>query len=386
MTESRTAFQENTRLLAGILLATVLSLPGGAHAAGEDNAADVIADADIAAGRKAFAQCAGCHAVGPGARNQFGPMLNGVTMRSAGSADGYAYSDAFSKAVEAGLTWDAGTLDAYIKAPMSFIAGTRMVYPGLADDVQRQNVIAYLQQIDTTGEGATIAEKPASSASGTAKTQEEARPLARDVSVPEHGVLHLGRPALPEEVAAWDIDVRPDGLGLPVGSGSVEEGGIIYDNACAACHGVFGEGEGRWPVLAGGFDSLTDERPEKTIGSYWPYLSTVFDYVRRAMPFGNARSLSDDEVYALTAYLLYLNDQVDDDFSLSSDNFASITMPNVDNFIDDNRSEEPQYANLVEPCMQDCIDGEATVTQRARILDVTPDNGDDDDAAGASID
>jgi cytochrome c len=246
-------------------------------------------------------------------------------------------------------------------------------------------VIAYLQQIDSAGVGAVPADdaSAADTADVKAVVQDEPHPLARDTIVPEHGVLHLGRVALPEEVAAWDIDVRPDGLGLPAGSGSVEVGGQIYDSQCASCHGVFGEGEGRWPVLAGGFDSLSDDRPEKTIGSYWPYLSTVFDYVRRAMPFGNARSLSDDDVYALTAYLLYLNDLADEDFTLSFDNFSSIVMPNVDNFIDDTRAEEPYYASVSEPCMHDCIVGKAKVTQRARILDVTPDGGDDDAAAGA---
>jgi cytochrome c len=147
----------------------------------------------------------------------------------------------------------------------------------------------------------------------------------------------------------------------------------IYDDQCAACHGDFGEGTGRWPVLAGGADTLLEERPEKTIGSYWPYLSTVFDYVRRAMPFGNARSLTDDEVYAVTAYLMYLNDLVDEDFELNSENFNDIRLPNEENFIADTRAEELIYRANVEPCMTDCIEGVATVSQRAQILDVTPD-------------
>ncbi|WP_329610507.1 c-type cytochrome [Jiella pelagia] len=121
--------------------------------------------------------------------------------------------------------------------------------------------------------------------------------------------------ATPDEVAAWDIDVRPDGKGLPVGKGTVSEGEAIFAEQCASCHGDFGEGRDRWPQLAGGFDTLTRDRPVKTVGSYWPYLSTVYDYVHRAMPFGNARSLSNDDVYALTAYVLYLNDiETDEDF------------------------------------------------------------------------
>ncbi len=140
----------------------------------------------------------------------------------------------------------------------------------------------------------------------------------------------LGRPATPEEIAAWDIDVRPDGAGLPDGSGDVTTGEQVFTDNCAVCHGVFGEGEGRWPVLMGGFGTLDGARPVKTVGSYWPYLSTVWDYVHRAMPFGAAQSLSDDEVYAVTAYLLYLNDIVDDDFVLSRENLAETHLPNED--------------------------------------------------------
>ncbi|MEM6944413.1 MAG: cytochrome c, partial [Pseudomonadota bacterium] len=120
----------------------------------------------------------------------------------------------------------------------------------------------------------------------------------------------LGREALPEEVSAWDIDIRPDGAGLPEGSGDVLTGEEIFAEQCAACHGDFGEGVDRWPVLAGGHETLADDRPVKTIGSYWPYLSTVYDYIYRAMPFGYAQSLAPDDVYAITAYLLYMNDVV----------------------------------------------------------------------------
>ncbi|SON57428.1 Cytochrome c, mono-and diheme variants [Hartmannibacter diazotrophicus] len=198
--------------------------------------------------------------------------------------------------------------------------------------------------------------------------------------------FHLGRVATPDEVAAWDIDVRPDGLGLPEGSGTVAQGEAIFDENCASCHGDFGEAVGRWPVLAGGQGTLKDDRPVKTIGSYWPYLSTVYDYIHRAMPFGNARSLSNDDVYALTAYVLYLNDVVtDEDFELSKSNFASIHMPNEKNFIPDDRDSEPQYANESEPCMTDCIPGKAKITMHAAVLDVTPEaNADKKDEAPAA--
>lgn len=185
----------------------------------------------------------------------------------------------------------------------------------------------------------------------------------------------LGRIATSEEIAAWDIDVRPDGKGLPAGQGSVADGEAIFAERCAACHGDFAEGVDRWPVLSGGFDSLTSDRPVKTIGSYWPYLSTVWDYIYRAMPFGEAQSLTPDEVYATTAFLLYANDLVDDEFVLSKENFLTVRLPNEANFIEDNRPDTPTLADG-EPCMTNCKTG-VKVTMRARVLDVTPDDDSD---------
>lgn len=182
--------------------------------------------------------------------------------------------------------------------------------------------------------------------------------------------LGLGRDATPGEIAAWDIDVRPDGQGLPEGSGSVAEGEAIYQEQCSSCHGVFGEGMGRWPALSGGEGTLTEDRPEKTIGSYWPFASTVYDYVHRAMPFGYAQSLSDDDVYAVTAYLLNLNYLVEDDFVLSRETLGEVEMPNHGNFFMDPRPDTPVY-DEGEPCMSDCKDA-PEITMRARVLDVTP--------------
>lgn len=197
------------------------------------------------------------------------------------------------------------------------------------------------------------------------------------------GQYGLGRPALPEEIAAWDKDVAPDGTGLPVGSGSVEVGEEVFAEQCAICHGDFAEGAGRWPVLAGGWDTLKAEHPVKTVGSYWPYLSTVYDYIYRAMPFGNAQSLTPDQTYAIVAYLLYMNDIVtDDEFELSKENFTSIRMPNEDGFIDDDRPDTPLVSE-VEPCMTNCKD-EVKITKRARIIDVTPE--DDGETAGINVD
>jgi cytochrome c len=186
--------------------------------------------------------------------------------------------------------------------------------------------------------------------------------------------LGLGAPATAGEIAGWDIDVRQDGKGLPPGKGTAARGEAIFLDQCAACHGDFAEGRDRWPVLAGGRGSLKDDRPEKTIGSYWESASTVFDYVRRAMPFGNAQSLSNDNLYAVVAYLLQMNDVIQDpDFELNQNNFTSIKMPNADGFYDDDRETTEKQFWHAKACMKDCK-AEATITKRAAILDVTPDS------------
>ncbi|WP_299737892.1 c-type cytochrome [uncultured Roseobacter sp.] len=181
----------------------------------------------------------------------------------------------------------------------------------------------------------------------------------------------LGRPALPEEIAAWDIDVRPDGTGLPAGSGDVLTGEEVFADQCAACHGDFAEGVDNWPKLAGGWDTLADDDPLKTVGSYWPHLSTAWDYVNRSMPFGAAQTLEADEVYAIVAYILYSNDLVDEDFVLSDENLASFTLPNAEGFIVDDRIEIEHSQWVGEPCMSDCKEA-VEVTMRAMVLDVTP--------------
>jgi cytochrome c len=187
--------------------------------------------------------------------------------------------------------------------------------------------------------------------------------------------IGLGRAATPEEIAGWDIDVRPDGHGLPPGKGTVKQGEETFIALCAACHGDFGEGKDRWPVLAGGLGSLKNDRPEKTIGSFWPHQSTIFDYVRRAMPFGNAQSLSNDELYGLTAYLLHMNDIIKDtSFELSQKNFLSIRMPNANAFYDDDREVAEKHFWNRKPCMKDCLKAPPKVVGRAQVLDVTPDN------------
>lgn len=185
------------------------------------------------------------------------------------------------------------------------------------------------------------------------------------------GDYGLGRPALPEEIAAWDVKIMPDGRGLPQGSGDVSTGEDVFAEHCAVCHGDFAEGIGNWPKLAGGADTLDRADPLKTVGSYWPHLSTAFDYVNRSMPFGNAQSLTPDEVYATIAYILYSNDLVGDDFTLSNENFTQVELPNTGGFIVDDRAVTEYAVWHGEPCMQNCKDS-VEITMHATVLDVTP--------------
>ena len=179
--------------------------------------------------------------------------------------------------------------------------------------------------------------------------------LACTAAGPAPAPLGVGRPALPAEIAAWNIDVRPDGQGLPPGHGTAAQGEALFQERCAACHGEFGEGAARWPVLAGGQGSLRSERPEKTIGSFWPNVSTVFDYVHRAMPYGNAQSLEPDETYAIVAYLLSLNDVIKDPGQeLNERNLAMIHLPNETAFYDDDRETTERAFWNRAACMHDC--------------------------------
>jgi mono/diheme cytochrome c family protein len=142
----------------------------------------------------------------------------------------------------------------------------------------------------------------------------------------------LGVPATPEQVSGWDISIGPDGEGLPPGSGTAREGAEIYAQKCLACHGANGAGQPN-DRLAGGQGTIADETPVKTVGSYWPYATTIFDYVRRAMPFTAPMSLTDDEVYALTAYILRINGIIGDADVIDADSLPRIEMPNRDNFV-----------------------------------------------------
>jgi S-disulfanyl-L-cysteine oxidoreductase SoxD len=154
----------------------------------------------------------------------------------------------------------------------------------------------------------------------------------------------LGRPATPEEITGWDIDVRADGQGLPSGSGSVRDGLKVYAERCAACHGDKGEGN---PMdrLVGGTGTLASANPVRTVGSFWPYATTLFDYVRRAMPFNAPESLTVDQVYAVCAYLLYLNQIVPAEAVLDAATLPKVRMPNRDGFTSpDPRPDVPRHA------------------------------------------
>jgi cytochrome c len=182
--------------------------------------------------------------------------------------------------------------------------------------------------------------------------------------------FNLGTLATAEQIAGWDIDVRPDGKGAPIGSGTAADGEEVYAERCGSCHGDFGEGIDRWPILAGGLGSLVTDDPVKTVGSYWPYASTVYDYVYRAMPFGEAQSLTHDETYQVVAYILYMSDVIDDEFVLSNETIGSVKMPNQNGFMLPDPRPDGQLVSA--PCMQNC-EVPTKIIGRARIIDVTPD-------------
>jgi cytochrome c len=142
----------------------------------------------------------------------------------------------------------------------------------------------------------------------------------------------LGENVSQADLVVVDYTIMPDGEGLPDGSGTAAEGAKVYQDNCLACHGASGK-DGLNDVLVGGHGSLTTDRPRKTVGSYWPYATTLFDYVHRAMPYQAPGSLSDDDVYAVTAYILYLNDVVDENDQLDADTLPDVRMPNRDNFV-----------------------------------------------------
>ena len=150
----------------------------------------------------------------------------------------------------------------------------------------------------------------------------------------------FGQPATEADIKAWDIDIAPDGLGLPHGRGTVQQGATLYAAKCAACHGSTGT-EGPKDRLVGGQGSLATEHPIKTIGSYWPYATTLYDYLFRAMPFTAPQSLTPDEVYSLVAWLLHQNGIISKDEVMDAQTLPTIRMPNRDGFLSDLRPDGP---------------------------------------------
>lgn len=156
----------------------------------------------------------------------------------------------------------------------------------------------------------------------------------------------IGRQASQAEIAAWNIDIDRDGHNLPPGRGSVAEGRSLFADQCASCHGVKGEG-GIGDRLVGGQGTLKADNPVKTVGSFWPYATTLFDYIRRAMPMNSPQSLTADQVYALSAYILSLNGIVPDEAVMDAASLAAVRMPNRDGFVDDPR---PDVKACSGPC------------------------------------
>ena len=142
----------------------------------------------------------------------------------------------------------------------------------------------------------------------------------------------LGVEATPAQIDAWALTILPDGSGLPAGSGTAAEGEIVYQQQCLVCHGAEGAGGPNDP-LVGGHENIGTAMPIKTLGSYWPYATTVFDYIRRAMPYLQPQSMSNDEVYAVTAYLLALNGIIDADQVINAESLPAVEMPNAGNFV-----------------------------------------------------
>src|SRR3981189_40909 len=158
----------------------------------------------------------------------------------------------------------------------------------------------------------------------------------------------IGRAATPAEMAGWNIDIDREGHKLPPGSGTVSHGHEVFDQQCAACHGAKGEG-GIGDQLAGGQGTLATSKPVRTVGSYWPYAPTLFDYIRRAMPQNAPQSLNNDDVYAVSAYILNLNGLLSADVTLDSSILRAIKMPNRGMFVDDPRPDAKNPA-----CMTGC--------------------------------
>lgn len=158
----------------------------------------------------------------------------------------------------------------------------------------------------------------------------------------------IGHVATPEQIAGWNIDVEPDGRNFPQGHGTIARGKEVYATHCASCHGDKGEG-GIGDRLVGGIGTLSTDKPIKTVGSYWPYATTLFDYIRRAMPLNAPESLSNDDVYAVSGYVLYMNGLLNEDATVNGQVLTALHMPNRAGFVGDPRPDVHD-----RDCMKDC--------------------------------
>jgi cytochrome c len=191
-----------------------------------------------------------------------------------------------------------------------------------------------------------------------------------DANAGSPGHFGYGKPPTAAEIAGWDIDVRgADGVGLPGGKGTVDHGADLFAQQCAACHGAFGEGEGRYPKLMGGEGTLTGDRPEPSVGSYWPFAPTLFDYIDRAMPLSAPHTMSADDVYAVVAYILNFNNIVPDSFVADRNSLPKVKMPNRHNFT----WKDPRPDTAAKACMKDCADAKSVkIISTAEGKNLTP--------------
>ena len=200
---------------------------------------------------------------------------------------------------------------------------------------------------------------------------------AAPAATPQHtstpsgsGVAHYGYGTVPTaaQIAGWSIAVLPNGEGLPPGHGTVDHGADVYSEQCAACHGTFGEGVDRYPKLATD-SSLIGNQPTKAVGNYWPYATTLWDYINRAMPFPAPHSLPPDDVYAITAYILNLNNIVGSDFVADQNTLPKVVMPNRNGFI----LKDPRPDTAAKDCMANCRDpASVKILSSAEGGDLTP--------------
>ena len=179
---------------------------------------------------------------------------------------------------------------------------------------------------------------------GVAAAQDTRASADEELLLPLAVLPQLGSPATQEQIEAWDISIGPAGDRLPAGSGTATTGAGIYAAKCAACHGEDGTG-GPNDALVGGHDTLASAEPVRTIGSYWPYATTIFDYIRRAMPYTEPQSLTASETYALTAYLLHLNGIIDAEFVIDASTLPQVVMPNAEGFRESTESRRESFGH-----------------------------------------